>query len=316
MTQLFLFLRASTTGLWRGVTRPLPRPTWTRRQAIAVQTVRAFLEQLQGRSGAEQQQLLTFPRRPLPRDLDTYEAPLAGRDALWLVPPQGFTTTWLHFHGGGYVIGHPSDALPYLSRVARMAGVRVISLDYRLAPQHPFPAALDDACAAVQALLDEGTPPEALFLGGDSAGGGLALATLLRLRDEGLPKTAGAVLGSPWLDLNPEGHSDQSASPSADFLAPGTADTWRQLYLGDTDPQTPLVSPGRCSLHDLPPLLFLAGQAEALAPQISRAAQSATSAGVETELIVGTDAVHTWYMLPGLLPGPDILPSIVAFLDR
>ena len=315
MDRLAFAVRATAVGLWRGTLRPLARPSWTRRQAILVEFIRAYLEQLQGRSGPDQQRLTSGLPQRLPRDLGTREAPLAGRPALWLTPTAGHERTLLHFHGGGYVIGAPQDALPYLSRIVREGGVRVVSVDYRLAPQHPFPAALDDACAAVHALVADGVPPEHLFIGGDSAGGGLSLAALLRLRDEGGPQVAGAVLGSPWLELDvarPPG-----VPPSrTDFLLEEMTQDWARHYAGDADPADPLLSPGRADLSGLPPLLFLAGGAEILEAQIARAAASARASGVDTEVVTGPDAVHTWYMLPGALPGPDVMSAIVDFLRR
>jgi len=315
MDRLVLLARATAQGLWRGTTQPLARSSWTRKQAVVVEILKAFLQHLENRSGPEQQRLMTQPGHRRPRDLAYREAPLAGRDAIWLTPSGPHEKTLLHFHGGGYVIGEPRDALPYLCRVVRQSGVRVVSFDYRLAPQHPFPAAIDDACAAVRALLDGGVRPEDLFIGGDSAGGGLSLSTLLRLRDEGGPTLAGAVLGSPWLELDIQGDPVARAS-CADFLPEGMAEDWATMYIGEADPADPLLSPGRANLVGLPPLLFLVGGAEVLQTQIERAAKAAIDAGVDTEVVMGEDAVHTWYMLPGILPGPDVMSSIAAFLKR
>jgi len=311
--KLTIIASAATRGIWRGLTRPKPRPTWNRRNAVYVEIVRDVLRQAMPQDGPSQQRILAPPKEKPPRDLEFRELTLAGLPAIELRKAQTTDRTFLHFHGGGYVIGSALGAVPYLGRMARKSGARVVSVDYRLAPQHPYPAAIDDALAAVRAILDEGTAPENLVIGGDSAGGGLSLATLVRLRDEGGPKLGGAVLGSPWMELRVSRDSIDS-NADADYLPKGMADVWARMYAGNADLDEPLLSPGRADLSGLPKLMIIAGEAEMIRDQITAGAEAARAAGVDVELMIGKDAVHCWYMQPGLFPGPDVTEQIAAFI--
>ena len=314
MGKITFILGALTRGVFRGL-QPLPRARWSRRSAVIVHILRDLTTQLMAESGPVQQMLSAGPTAGPPSDLDFEERPLAGMRAIWLTPKARSGKTFLHLHGGGYVIGRPEEAMHFIGRMAHKSGAQMVSVEYRLAPQHPYPAAVDDALAAVRALLDGGVAPEDLFIGGDSAGGGLALATLLRLRDEGGPTLRGGILGSPWLQLNMTQPSVET-NAHTDYLPIGIDKVWGAMYTGSTPMSDPGPSPGNAELAGLPPLLVMAGDAEMLVDQIRTGVAKASAAGVEVEFIVGDDAVHCWYMQPRLLPGPNVDDQIVAFLRR
>ena len=209
----------------------------------------------------------------------------------------------LYLHGGGYVFCSPATHRLLMTRVARAAGARVLGLRYRLAPEHPFPGALDDAVACYRWLLERGAAPGEIVLAGDSAGGGLALALLKRLRDEGTPLPAGAALLSPWVDLDADDDSLR-AHAGVDYLGTsvdGMPDLARQ-YLGDAGPRHPLASPLHGDLSGLPPLLLHAGGVEVLRGQVERLGQRARKAGVEVELKVWPDMVHVFHAFSGVFP--------------
>lgn len=233
--------------------------------------------------------------RPLPDDVPVHETVLAGRPALDLTPA---TATGrgrlLHFHGGGYVLGSPGTHAGFTAQLARRARLRATSLDYRLAPEHPFPAAVDDGLAAYRALLDEGVRPEELVLAGDSAGGGLAVATLVAVRDAGLPQPAGAVVFSPWVDLTLGGQSMRTKKDADPIFTPEAIQAFATPYLAGQDPAQPLASPVFADLRGLPPLLVQAGSNELLLDDAVRLAGRAAADEVDVTLRVWPQVPHVF----------------------
>jgi monoterpene epsilon-lactone hydrolase len=201
--------------------------------------------------------------------------------------------TILHLHGGGYIAGSLAFGRALCARVGRAATASVVSLDYRLAPEHPFPAALDDATGAYRALIGAGVPSERIVLFGDSAGGGLAYATLLALRAAGDPLPAGAVLVSPWVDLELTGASIGTKAAEDPVLTPALLALGAAAYAPDGAADS-LASPLRADPSGLPPLLVLVGTAEILLDDSLRLAERATAAGLDVTLEVGEDLVHVW----------------------
>lgn len=205
--------------------------------------------------------------------------------------------TLLYFHGGGHVMGSPGMERPFIASLAAAARADTFSADYRLAPRHPFPAALDDAVAAYTGLLADGVAPAMLVVGGDSAGGNLAAALLVRLRDERHPLPAGAVLFSPWLDLAHTGDS-LVTNAATDYLPALTADP-ADAYLDGAEPTDPQASPYHADPTGLPPLLLLAGGKEILLDDSVRFAAKAGEAGVDVTLHIEEDMYHVW---PAVIP--------------
>jgi acetyl esterase/lipase len=232
---------------------------------------------------------------PAPADTTVTPVVIGGVPAERIEPPglAADAPTVLHFHGGGHIAGSLAFGRALCARVGGAAGASVVSVDYRLAPEHPFPAALDDATAAYRALIDGGVAPGRLVLFGDSAGGGLAYATLLALRTTGDPLPAGAALVSPWVDLELTGESIRTKAAEDPVLTPAFLELGVASYLPDGTDDL-LASPLREDPSGLPPLLVLAGTAEILLDDAVRLAERATAAGVDVTLEVGEDLVHVW----------------------
>jgi acetyl esterase/lipase len=208
----------------------------------------------------------------------------------------------LYCHGGGYVLGWPSLYRDLTWRVANAALANVLCIDYRLAPEHPFPAAVDDAVTAYRWLLAEGADPRQVAIAGDSAGGGLALATLLRLRDEGVPLPAAAAMVSPWTDLALTGTSfrqNVARDPMIPFDAVARA---AEFYLAGADARHPYASPLYADPAGLPPTLILAGGDEILRDDALRMVEKMRAAGCEVEFEVAPRMFHGWHLFSRLMP--------------
>lgn len=221
----------------------------------------------------------------------------------------------LYLHGGGFSVGSPESHRDLTWRLAEAAGMRAIVLDYRLAPEHPFPAALDDACTAYQWLLDQGIDHCSIAIAGDSAGGGLTLSTLVRLRDEGKPLPAAAALLSPWTDLAATGRSLQTNAKADPMLRPEILPSIADLYLGGRDPRDPLVSPLYADLHGLPPTIIHVGSTEILRDDAVRVAEKLRQAGVPVTLDVWDNMPHVWHIFGSRLPeAREAIDQLGAFL--
>ena len=221
----------------------------------------------------------------------------------------------LYFHGGGYVAGGLDSHTELMGSLARACRAPVLGIDYRLAPEHPYPAAVDDAVASYERLLGNGIDPARVVIGGDSAGGGLTLACLLALRSAGTPLPAGAILISPWTDLSGSGASMQgrlAADPmlSGDLLAPMAA-----AYAGEAELTDPGVSPLFGDLAGLPPLLVQVGDDEVLLDDSTRLAARAEAAGVSAQLHVFEGAFHVFQMFPALPESREALAEMGRFFD-
>ncbi len=223
---------------------------------------------------------------------------------------------WIFYlHGGGYVFGSPRSHAPLLARLARQTGARVLAVDYRLAPEHPCPAALDDALLAWQWLLDTGVRPEQVCIAGDSAGGGLSLTTLLALRDRDRPRPGRAVLLSPWTDLALTGETPAQARH--DYLPePAQLRAFAGHYHGELDPRDPQVSPLYADdLSELPPMLLLAGGEEAILDDATRIHERLREDRVAAELHVEAHEVHVYPMFASVSRrGQDGIRRIARFI--
>jgi acetyl esterase/lipase len=228
------------------------------------------------------------------------DGPLRGE---WLERVDGrHAATILYLHGGGYYFCSPQTHRAASFGLAARSRARVFSLDYRLAPEHPFPAALDDALAAYLRLLADGTQPESIVIAGDSAGGGLALATVVALRDRSEPLPAGAILFSPWTDLAATGASLQS-NDGIDpmFHGPSIARA-AQLYLGDTPATHPYASPLYADFNGLPPLFMQVSSTEVLLDDARRVADKARAAGVDIDFEIWRKMPHVWQLWVPFIP--------------
>jgi len=223
----------------------------------------------------------------------------------------------LYLHGGGFVIGSMRGYRVPLSLLSRSTGAQVLGIEYRLAPEFPFPAAVDDAVAAYRWLLSNGIDPSKITIGGDSAGGGLTVSTLVALRYLGEPMPAAGVCLSPWVDLEGTGDSMTSKAEDDPIVQLEMLRFMAQLYIGERDPRIPLASPLYADLRGLPPLLILVGTAETLLDDSTRLAERAKAAGVQVDLQVWDDMVHVWPMFASILPeGQQALNVVGEFVRK
>jgi epsilon-lactone hydrolase len=251
---------------------------------------------------------------PVPASVRVSPAHVAGVPGEWVEGAGVTKNILLYFHGGGYFGCSAATHRPITIGYA-LQGFRVFAPDYRLAPENQFPAALDDAVAAYRGLLSEGYSPASIAVGGDSAGGGLALCLLLALREAGMPLPAGAAVFSPWTDLAATGESISSnADRCAMFHGPAIAPSAR-YYLGETDPRHPLASPLYGDFTGLPPLLIHVGADEVLLDDSTRVAERARAAGVRVQLKIWPVVPHAWQLAPNQIPeARQSLRESVAFL--
>ena len=235
----------------------------------------------------------------------------------WITPERSEQGVILYFHGGGYVACSAATDRPLTAALARLARRRVFSLDYRLAPEHRFPAAVDDALGAYRWLLDIGVLPSALALAGTSAGGGLALGTLLRIRDEGLPLPACAACFSPWTDLTGGGASVRVNDGRCATLRPENITAFAQAYLGGSSPRTPYASPLFGDFGRLPPVLLQVASTELLLDDARQVHDRIQSAGGASRLEIFDGVFHAWQMLDGFMPEARVaLQRAAAFVNE
>ena len=237
-------------------------------------------------------------------------------NAAWLEPPDASDVVLLYFHGGGFVFGSLRTHGTLIGALARAARARTLAPEYRLAPEHPAPAALEDALGAYRHLLAQQIPPERIVLAGDSAGGNLVLSTLLALRDAGDPLPAAGVAISPWVDLSCSGASFET-NDELDFVGDRHCRLAANEYLGTMDPRAATVSPLYADLTGLPPLLIHAGQVEVLVDQIREFATRAQAAGVDVTLTVYEEMVHVWHLQRDVTPaGQRAIDEIGVFVQK
>jgi epsilon-lactone hydrolase len=211
----------------------------------------------------------------------------------------------MYLHGGAYQLGSPATLRHLVALLSAAAQARALSVDYRLAPEHPFPAAVDDAVAAYRWLLAAGHDPASIAIAGDSAGGGLTLATLVALRDSGDRLPAAAVAMSPWTDLALTGESLRTRADADVMITPAGMRQTAALYLAGADPRHPYASPLYADLHGLPPILIHVGDAEVILDDSTRFAARARLAGVDVTLEIWGEMPHVFQAFAGLLPEAD-----------
>ena len=253
---------------------------------------------------------------PTPPDVAIEVVTAAARPAEWLRPPGARTdAVVLYLHGGGYVIGSPRSHRHLAAAIAAAAGTAALLVDYRLAPEHPFPAALDDAVAAYQWLLGRGLAPSRIVVAGDSAGGGLTVATLLALRDRGLPQPAGGVCISPWVDLTCSGATYATKAAVDPIVTRESVAMMAQAYAGAGDPKAPLLSPLYADLSGLPPLLVQIGSDEVLLDDALGLGERARAAGVDVTVEEWPAMIHVWHwFLPMLAEAERAVGVIGSFV--
>lgn len=223
----------------------------------------------------------------------------------------------LYLHGGGYCIGSINTHRHLAGDIAQAAGARVLLIDYRLGPEHPFPGAVDDAKRAYDFLVGSGVQPKRCAIAGDSAGGGLTAAALLALRDADARLPAAGVCLSPWFDLSMSGDSMQSKAAVDPMVQRENLQRMASAYLAGAEARTPLASPLFADLRGLPPLLVQVGTAETLLDDSTRFAERARAAGVAVDIEVWDDMIHVWHAFSFALPeARQAIERIGAFLRQ
>jgi acetyl esterase/lipase len=254
---------------------------------------------------------------PLPADVRYEPVDAGGVPAEWTSAPGACPdAALLYFHGGGYCLGSIATHRALVARIARETGLRVLSVGYRLAPEHPHPAAVEDALAAHRFVLAQGVAPEHIAFAGDSAGGGLVLAALVAARDAKLPLPAAAACISPWTDLSASGDSVRTKTAEDPMITPADLAEFGAAYAGERL-RAPTASPLFADLAGLPPLLLQVGTAELLLDDSLRLADAARRAGVRVELRVWDGMIHVWHAFADLLPeGAQGVRQLAAFLAK
>lgn len=256
---------------------------------------------------------------PSPEGMTSSTVDAGGVPAEWVsMPGARGDRALLYLHGGGYVIGSINTHRGLAARLSRDLDARVLLIDYRLAPEHPHPAAVEDAVAAYRFLREQGFAPSSIAIAGDSAGGGLTVATLLALRDAGEALPAAGACLSPWFDLGGTGDSNTSKAEADPIVnMPGLV-RMADLYLDGRKPQDePTASPLYSDPTGLPPLLLQVGEAEILLDDSTRFAEKAKQAGVAVDLEVWPEMVHVWHAFGDMVPeSKDAVEKIAAFLNR
>lgn len=224
-------------------------------------------------------------------------------------------TAVLYLHGGGYVIGSPRTHREFARRLSTASEAQVLVIDYRLAPENPFPAPVEDAVSAYRWLLDTGYAPEKLSIAGDSAGGGLTAAALVSIRDNGLPLPACGVCLSPWVDMEGLGDSMTTRADRDPMVQKEGLVAMAGVYLADADPRSPLAAPMYADLSGLPPLLIQVGASETLFDDAVRLNEKAQAAGVETTFEEWDDMIHVWHIFaPMLDEGQKAIERMAEFM--
>ena len=239
----------------------------------------------------------------LPNDANYQPVDAGGVSAEWIGGPNVRDEfVMLYLHGGCYATGSVETHRDLMMRMSIAASMRVLGLNYRLAPAHPFPAAIEDAAAAYRWLLKLGNAPSQIAIAGDSAGAGLALAAMITIRDEGTSLPGCVACLSPWVDLALTGASMESKAIEDPIVSREMLLGWGKLYLGENDPTIPLASPLYADLRGLPPMLIQVGSAEVLLDDATRLAERALMAGVDTTLEVWPEMIHVWQTFAPILP--------------
>jgi len=253
---------------------------------------------------------------PIAPDIRLDSIDINGVPAEWsLAPGSDPSRVLLFFHGGGYCSGSIASHRGMVTEVGRAAGVRTLAVGYRLAPEHPFPAALEDAGAAYGFLCDQGIAPGKIVIGGDSAGGGLSLAMMLTLRNANAPLPGCAWLVSPWVDLQMTGASMTKKADVDPLIQKTYLEELAAAYLAGTDPTNPMVSPLHADLTGLPPLLIQVGSAETLLDDAVRIARRAGVADVPVSLEIWPHMIHAWHLWAAELEdGRRAIASAGAFI--
>lgn len=249
-------------------------------------------------------------------NVESQQADANGVDATWFIANEANNApVVLYFHGGGYVMGSPLSHRALTERLAVAVNGKVLAINYRLAPEHPFPAATEDALASYRWLLGQHIKPQQIAIAGDSAGGGLTVAALLAIRDAAQALPSCAVPISPWVDMEGLGESMRTKAAEDPMVQKEALKGIAALYLNGQDPRAPLASPLYADLSGLPPMLIQVGSAETLLDDSTRLADKIRAAGGEVSLEVWEEMIHVWHLFsPMLDKGQEAIDRMAEFI--
>jgi len=254
---------------------------------------------------------------PRPKKISFRQETLDGFTAEWMIPENARHDRVLYYlHGGGYAICSVNTHRSLIVSIAKKANASAFAINYRLAPEHPFPAAVDDAVKGYLFLLQNGFSPGKIFIAGDSAGGGLSIAALIRLRDSGFPLPAAAVCISPWTDLEGTGSSHAANSKTERLLDLPSIRLWGRLYAGNENIRHPLVSPIYADLSGLPPIYIQVSSSEILLDDSIRLHERALAHGVNSTLEKWNELIHVWQVHTFLPEARRAIGNIAEFANR
>ncbi len=251
-------------------------------------------------------------------DVSSQPVDAGGINGEWFDPDGGDKDrVLLYLHGGGYLIGSVQSHRAMIERITKATGARVLAINYRLAPEHPYPAAVDDGVAVYRWLLAQGYAANRISIAGDSAGGGLTIAVLVALRDAGEAMPGCAVPISPWTDMECSGDSIQSRAAVDPMVQKEILLEMGGVYLNGADPKDPLASPLNADFSGLPPLLIQVGDAEVLLDDSTRLEAKMKAAGVDVKVEVWGEMVHVWHLFaPMLDKGQEAIDGLGAFVKE
>jgi len=252
----------------------------------------------------------------LPADIRCQPISANGVPAEWIEAPGADLGVLLYLHGGAYTLGSIDTHREWIARLARASKLRALAINYRLAPEHPYPAALEDVTTAYLWLLDQGFDPSQIIISGDSSGGGLTLTSMLALRDAEKPLPAAAVCISPWMDLALTGSSIEKKVQVDPILDPLSLKKYAGYYAGENDLTSPLISPLYADSKGLPPLLIQVGADEILLDDARRYAEKAREAGEDVTLEVWDGMVHVFQLIPFLPETKKAVEHISEFVSE
>ena len=252
----------------------------------------------------------------LPADIHCQSINADGISAEWISAPDADLGVILYIHGGAYALGSINVHREFIVRLVQATKIRCLAINYRLAPEHPFPAALEDATTIYGWLLNQGVDASQIIIAGDSAGGGLALGTMVTLRDNGEQLPSGAVCISPWTDLALTGASIQSKAKVDPILDLASLQMYARYYAGENELTSPLISPLYANLKGLPPLLIQVGTDEILLDDSTRFAEKARDAGVNVTLKIWDEMFHVFQLIPFLPETKKMVDSIAEFVSQ
>ncbi len=259
--------------------------------------------------------MMSFARPPAGCSIERINA--GGPEALWVNASESKDKeTILYFHGGAYTLGSASTYLGITGMLSELCGLRVLSVDYRLAPEHPFPAAINDAVSAYVWLLQQGVPAKSIAIGGDSAGGGLTFAAMAELKNKGIQLPAAIFTISPWVDLAHTGETIETKADVEPMFTKSNMIYMAKLYADETDLLSPLISPLYADLSGLPPVLIHVGTNEMLLSDSRRMAEALKRAGVDCVLKEWEDLFHVFHTAVNIPEAREATEELAAFIKR